>query len=207
MTETPRSGLRHAARLLLTSRARALSSDTARRDIAPALEQLAHDLVALARDMRAGGDAGPWLLEEYRRTIEQLPFGLDGDEHMARAEAIIGGVASLRFAVDRRDLFIIHVPEDRVALAAPLAIELIKRRLTVALVEYEVAVADELPAAVQRGLTEHRAGIILRTRDYQRRRFPAIEPHPRIRLIEAEREPPVAEDVIAWARQAGDDAR
>ena len=42
-----------------------------------------------------------------------------------------------------RDLFLIYVPEDRLPLAAPLAIELTKRRVSVAFAGYEVATAAE----------------------------------------------------------------
>ena len=44
----------------------------------------------------------------------------------------------------RHDFFLIYVPEDRLSIAGPLAVELAKRRLSVAFSEYEVASRDEL---------------------------------------------------------------
>lgn len=181
MTDAPRSGLRHAARLLLTSRAKALASTTPGQDILPALAQLAHDLVALARDMRAGSESASWLLDEYGNTVGRLPNVLDQEEPLAVARAIISQVESFTYHADRRDVFLIHVPEDRIGAAARLAIEMTKRRLTVAMAEYEVISANDLEEAIDRGLRDHTAGLVVDSVDFQRRQLPVPGPHPRLR--------------------------
>jgi hypothetical protein len=198
MTEVPRSGLRHAATLLLTNRARALASDASRHDIVTALEQLAHDLVALARDMRAGPESASWLFDEYRSTVERLPHTFHREEPLGAARAIIGRVASFTYDATRRDFFLIHVPEDRLGAAALLAIELTKRRLTVALAEYEVTTAGELAEALERGLEHHAAGIVLVSLAFERRQLPASSPHPRLRRVTPEDWQVVLDDIATW---------
>ena len=197
----PRPGLRHAAALLLTNRIRTVPPDASPRAVFDALELLAHDLVALARDMRAGGESATWLFDEYQRTVDRLPLGFDRDGLFASAAAIIGQVAQFRDAAARRDLFLIHVPEDRVSVAAPLAIELTKRRLTVALVEYEVTTAEELERAIERGLTDHGAGIVLRTVEYERRQLPDLAPQPRVRILQSAKAPASIDELADWGRR------
>jgi hypothetical protein len=197
----PRPGLRHAAALLLRNRVRSIAPDASPRAIVDGLERLAHDLVGLARDMRADGESALWLTDEYVRAVDRLPVAFERDQVVARATGIIGQIASFRYAADRRDLFLIHVPEDRVAVAAPLAIELAKRRLTVALAEYEVTTAEELEHAVERGLTDHAAGIVLSTGAYKRRQLPDLAPEPRLQILSCSHDSYSIDDLVLWASQ------
>jgi hypothetical protein len=92
--------------------------------VAAALAALARDLAALADDMRAAPESAEWLLAEYARSVEQLPHAFDRAAARANASVILAGVAARRPAVETRDLFLVYVPEDRLSVAAPLAVEL-----------------------------------------------------------------------------------
>ena len=164
----PPQGFRHAATLLLTNGIRAIPEDASPESVAEALNRLADELVALASDMRAAPGAKPWLIDEYGRTIDRLRQPFDAAAARDYAGRAIDGVGAGSRRVERRDLFLIYVPEDRLPIAAPLAIALTKRRLSVAFSEYEVSTPAELLAAIADGLALHAAGVILGTASFDR---------------------------------------
>jgi hypothetical protein len=163
----PPQGFRHATALLVTQGCRAIPAEASADTVASALAALAGDLAALADDMRAAPEWGEWLLAEYVRVVDQLPHTFDRAAARAKASGILARVAARRLEVDTRDLFLVYVPEDRLPIAAPLAVELAKRRISVAL-DYEVATREQLSAALEHGLEHHRAGVILNTRAFER---------------------------------------
>ena len=149
MEMEPPQGFRHAVDLLLKNRVRTLQADP---------EQLARDLVALGDDMRARPEFAAWVIAEYERVLQQP------------APALLAQLGrKLAPEPERRDLFLIYVPEDRLPVAAPLAVELAKRRVSVAFSEFEVESEPQLASAVTRGLQCHRAGALLLTPDFLRR--------------------------------------
>ena len=155
----PPQGFRHAVDLLLKNRLRAPSVDA---------EALARELVALGDDMKAPPEFAAWVIAEFERVVQRPAPAL---------LAQLGVTPSSQPA--RRDLFLIYVPEDRLPIAAPLAVELAKRRVRVAFSEYEVESQSQLSAALTRGLAAHRAGALLLTPDFFRRglRQPPSDPY------------------------------
>jgi hypothetical protein len=200
--QIPKQGLRHAATLLLRQRCQAIAADAGSEDVAGALEQLARDLVALAGDMHAGPESSEWLFAEYASTIDRLAHGFDRDAARTRAREIFEEIAARESNVEPRDLFLVFVPEDRLSIAAPLAIELVKRRLSVAFSEYEVSTAGELEWAIQHGLTHHRAGAVLWTNALQRATWHVHLPETdRLRVIHECHNPETGIDLAAWAHR------
>ena len=165
----PPQGFRHAATLLLTNRARTIPADASAETLQKALEQLASELVALAKDMRVRADAAGWLIAEFDTMVDRLQHPFDRAATKAAAAAIFSHAADPETDERARDLFLIYVPEDRLPIAAPLAIELTKRRMSVAFADYEVATALEFTLAVERGLVLHRRGAVLWTTAFDRR--------------------------------------
>ena len=165
----PPQGFRHAATLLLTNRARTIPNDASADTLRTALEHLASELVALAKDMRVQADVAGWLIAEFDTMVDRLPQSFDRAATKAAAAAILARVADPAADEHARDLFLIYVPEDRLPIAAPLAIELTKRRMSVAFADYEVATASEFTQAVERGLVLHRRGAVLWTTAFDRR--------------------------------------
>ena len=148
----PSHGFRHAAALLLTSSVRAIPLDATPETVSDALSRLAADLVGLADDMRMSPEAKDWLIGEYERTIARLPHSFDAGAARRNAADVLARAGTRESRREPRDLFLIYVPEDRLPVAAPLAIELTKRRVSVALSEFEVTTPEELAAAVEHGL-------------------------------------------------------
>src|SRR4029077_14577801 len=135
-------------------------------------EQLARELVALGNDMKAPPEFAAWVIEEYERVLRRP------------APALLGNLgATTASAPERRDVFLIYVPEDRLPLAAPLAVELAKRRVGVAFSEYEVESEPQLASALARGLSLNRAGLVLVTPDFRRRTLPEPAPDPRLKIL------------------------
>ena len=164
----PPQGFRHAVTLLLTSGVRAIPQDAKSDSITDALARLAEELVALADDTRAPSDARAWLVDEYGRRIERFSNAIDVLEARDNAARILGRVGSRPVEIERRDLFLIYAPEDRLPVAAPLAVELTKRRISVAFSEYEVATQEQLASALEHGTTHHAAGLLLWTKAFER---------------------------------------
>jgi hypothetical protein len=196
----PPQGVRHAATLLLTNRLRGIPHDASPQSIAEALGRLAHELVALAEDTRVSPEARDWLIDQYGRAIDRLPYAFDVEGAKSQAGRVIAAVGVTRSQAERRDLFLIYVPEDRLPLAAPLAIELTKRRVSVAFSEYEVATQEELAAAVAHGLSHHGAGVILQTRAFEQAGFqPQLPGTDRLRVQNRPEELSTVEDLSSWA--------
>jgi hypothetical protein len=166
----PPQGFRHAVALLIDKSARAIAADASAEDTSEALVRLAHDLVALAHDMRAVPEYEDWLRSEYVRTAARLPQRFDRMSVAAKGAAILTG-CTMRTAIESRDLFLVYLPEDRLPIAAPLAVELAKRRVSVAFSDYEIATKEQLIAAVEHGLAHHRAGAILWSTAFERARW------------------------------------
>ena len=197
----PNQGLRHAVTLLLTNGARAIPANASPDDARAALERLAQELAALAHDMRAPAEASNWLIAELMRAIDRMPNHPGGAEWLAATmlARLQSGAQS-----ERRDLFLIYVPEDRLPIAAPLAIELTKRRVTVAFSEYEVSTSQELEVAIARGLAGNTCGAVLRTRAFDRAGlgFAPLEPEQVRTLMEPIAPVTAAGDLIDWIRNS-----
>jgi hypothetical protein len=151
--------------------------------------------------MKAPPAAAEWFKAEYERLLGP---GAAGDllDRIGRDRAL---------NMERRDLFLIYVPEDRLPIAGPLAIELTKRRVRVAFSEYEVASRDQLLAAAERGLAHHRAGALLVTSEFERKPWSTEvlevlslrlgKDAARLFLLhDLERPTAVAERLLAWLR-------
>lgn len=180
----PSQGFRHAATLLLTNSMRAIPAGASSDAIEAALERLADELVALADDMRAPASASEWLTNEFDAAVERLPYVFDRDRITLTAAAILARVSSRTPDIDSRDLFLVYAPEDRLPVAAPLAIELTKRRLSVAFAEYEVATPQQLAGALAHGLDRHRCGAVLWTKAFARTHgHPPATLHERVRIL------------------------
>ena len=198
MTFIPSQGFRHAATLLLTNSVRAIPADASSEETRAALHRLAHGLVALADDMRAPVEASAWLIAEVNTTIDRLPQALDRDATRADAAAVLARAGSRAPQVEPRDLFLIYVPEDRLPVAAPLAVELTKRRVSVAFAEYEVATAEQLAAAVSRGLAHHRGGVVLKTTAFDREQWPPLPVTDRLRVLRDSSAAAALVDLAEW---------
>jgi hypothetical protein len=198
----PPQGFRHAATLLLTSSARSIPVDASGEVIRAALERLAHDLVGLADDTRAPAEASEWLIAELDVTIDRLPQSFDRARAKSGGALILGRVASRTRDIVSRDLFLIYAPEDRLPVAAPLAVELTKRRVSVAFADYEVTTAQQSTEAVVSGLARHRGGVVLCTRNFERAQSqPSTSATDRIRILRHPENPATVSDLVAWARQ------
>ena len=193
----PPHGFRHAATLLISRSARAIPLDVSPAMMRLSLERLAMELVALAGDMRAPAGAAEWLTGEFNSTIDRLPQQFDRAAAKSAGDALFSGLTH-KADIDARDLFLIYVPEDRLPVAAPLAIELTKRRVSVAFADYEVATASELTSAVTRGSALHRRGAVLHTAAFERTGWTLPATTDRLRIIhDADRFS--ADGLAAWA--------
>jgi hypothetical protein len=148
------------------------------------LEQLASELVALARDMRVRDDVADWLIAEFNTLVDRIPLSFDRTATKAAAAVTFARVGDGDTDEGARDLFLIYVPEDRLPIAAPLAIELTKRRLSVAFADYEVATASEFAQALERGLRLHRRGAVLWTTAFNRRGWTLPAATNRFRILQ-----------------------
>ena len=197
----PPRGFRHAAILLLTGAARAIPPGASPEAVAGALARLARDFAELADDMRAAPESAAWMMAEYARAVRQLPHDVDRAKAISIAAPILARVSDRATSIEPRDLFVVYLAEDRLPVAAPLAVELMKRRVSVAFSDYEVATEDQLSAALQHGLRHHRSGVVLYTGAFARAgwqlRLPDIE---RVRVIR-QFGPPAADELAAWARR------
>jgi hypothetical protein len=198
----PSQGFRHAAALLMTKSARAIPAGASPESVRTALERLAHDLVALADDMRAQAGASAWVAAELNTTIDRLSQSFDREDAKAAAAAVLARLSSRTPHLESRDLFLIYVPEDRLPVAAPLAVELSKRRVSVAFAGFEVATAEQFAAAVADGLARHRAGVVLCTHAFERMQSrPVASGNDRIRILRHPDSPSVVSELVTWASQ------
>jgi hypothetical protein len=197
----PPQGFRHAVSLLLTNSARAIPADASPETTRVAIERLAHELVALAGDTRASADACAWLIAELGTTIDRLPQSFDRVAAKTAGTAALAQVASRTPEIDSRDLFLIYVPEDRLPVAAPLAVELTKRRVSVAFAGYEVATAQQLSAALANGLAHHRGGVVLFTQAFERAEWPPLpSAHNRLQIVRRP-DPSLVADLAEWVKR------
>ena len=198
----PPQGFRHAATLLLANSARAIPVDASAEVIRGALERLANDLVALADDTRAPAEVSAWLIAELNRTIDRLPQSFDREPAKSSTAAILARAGSRQPDIAPRDLFLIYAPEDRLPVAAPLAIELTKRRVSVAFADYEVATAQQFTEAVAHGLAHHRAGSCcgLGPSNAPNRSSPTSD-NDRIRILRQTESHAAVSDLVAWTNQ------
>jgi hypothetical protein len=192
-------GFKHAITLLLTNRVRSLPADASPDAITAALTQLADELVALARDMHEPPAGTEWLAEAFDSTLDRIPLRFDLDSVKAYGRTSIGRLREAPPPVERRDVFLIYVPADRLPMAAPLAIELSKRRVTVAFSEYEVASPDQLARALERGLSQHRGGLLLHSTAFDRAGLTLPEESPRLKLVR-DATASTSSALAAWAR-------
>ena len=186
--------------LLLTSRARAIFGEASPDAALLAVDRLARDLVALADDMRAPAESTAWMTEEFNRTVDRLPQTFDRAAAKAAGAAVLASTSSHSPSVESRDLFLIYVPEDRLPIAAPIAIELTKRRVSVAFSDFEVSSAAQFAAAVTTGLAHHRRGAVLATPAFDRAGYPASSAgNERLRVLRSDELARAVEDLAEWA--------
>ena len=196
----PSQGFRHAATLLLTNSARAIPDNASPEDTSIALERLAHGLVSLADDMRVTAEAVEWLAAEFTTTIDRLPQSIDRDAAKSAGAAILARMATQARQIITHDLFLIYAPQDRLPIAAPLAIELTKRRVSVAFAGYEVATADEFGTAMAHGLAHHRGGVVLWTSAFERGHQAAPSESDRVRVLRQIDFLSSVPGLVEWAR-------
>ena len=197
---SPSQGFRHAATLLLSNSARAIPAEASSETTCAALERLAHELVGLAGDARAPAQALDWLIAQLATTIDRLPQSFDREGAKSAAAAVLGRVALRTPDIEPRDLFLIYLPEDRLPVAAPLAVELTKRRVSVAFADYEVATFQQFTAAIAHGLTHHRGGVVLHTRAFERAHWQPPPSSGRIRILRHPGGTETVRDLAAWAK-------
>lgn len=207
----PSQGFRHAATLLMSSTLRRLPHDGSPALVAEVLIQIARDLVALADDTRASAEVRDWTMSEYTRALDRVrqsfshrcdadfPQVLEATRE--RAMEILAGIATQTPAdIDRRDVFIMYVAEDRLPVAAPLAIELTKRRFTVAFSEYEIATIEQMTAGLDAGASRHRAGILVVTPEFLRKGWPMPPESERFRVVTPASAVAAANELAEWLR-------
>ncbi len=187
------TGYRHAVTLLLAHGLRGLPPDGSPALLGEVITRLARDLVALADDMRALPEEAGWTAQEFRSAVDRaahlFSHRADGDlahsidNARTRGVEILSAVGAHRAPDTGRDLFLMYVPEDRIPIAAPLAVELTKRRFTVAFSDYEVDTLDQFHERSGRGLERHTAGLFLETRNIGRRGWKMPPSTDRFRIV------------------------
>jgi len=167
--EVPPSGFRHAFDLLVTNGARKLRFDASQDALSEGVVQLAAGVVQLSKDMRASPGWRDWIIVEFDRLLEsRIP-----DAVLARvrsqAHALLGSIGSEPAPARPCDVFVAYVPEDRLPLAAPLAVELSKRGARVGFADFEFEDVEQLKAAVGRGLSAGAPGVLILSPNFDRR--------------------------------------
>jgi hypothetical protein len=195
----PPQGFRHAATLLIANGVRAIPPDASPAETHGAVERLAHDLVSLVDDMQMSADAVGWLTTELDVAIDRFPQSFDRNAARSSGASILARVRTNPLRFGRSDLFLIYAPHDRLPLAAPLAVELTKRRVSVAFASYEVATADEFTAAMAHGLTHHRGGLVLWTSSLERAQAVAPLEDDRVRVIR-QFDIAAVHELVEWTR-------
>ena len=196
----PAQGFRHAATLFMTNSVRAIPADASPEETRRALEQLAHGLVSLADDMRVTAEASEWVVAEFNTTIDRLPQSLDHDGTKSTGAAILARIGTRTRQTPARDLFLIYAPPDRLPLAAPLAVELEKRRVSVAFAGYEAATAAEFSTAMAHGLALHRGGLVLWTSSFERAHQAVPPENDRLRVLRQIDPASTVTDLVEWVR-------
>jgi hypothetical protein len=207
----PSQGYRHAATLLLSNSLRMLPHDGSPALVAEVLAQIARDLVALADDTRASADVRDWTINEYTGALDRVrqtfSHRVDADfsrlleATQGRAVEILAGIGKHSPAdIEPRDLFVMYVPEDRLPVAAPLAIELTKRGFAVAFSEYEFASAEHMTERLESGVRRHRAGILLVTAEFLRKGWQIPPETDRFRVVKPVGAVASANELAGWLR-------
>jgi hypothetical protein len=205
----PSQGFRHAATLLLSNGIRTLPHDGSPALIAEVLIQLARELVALAVDTRASADAREWTTSEYcnalDRVVQTFSHRSDADFTLLFQSIQVRGIELLDDLgkhqgtdIEPRDLFMMYVPEDRLPIAAPLAIELTKRRFTVAFSDFEIATSEQMNERLEYGACHHRAGILLVTSAFLRRAWRVPQETDRFRLVKPADRLAIPDGLAKW---------
>ena len=76
--------------------------------------------------MHVGPESSEWLRAEFERSLDHLPYRVDREAILQHAARIFEAMPSSRPEITPCDLFLVYVPEDRLPVAAPLAIDLVK---------------------------------------------------------------------------------
>jgi hypothetical protein len=195
----PSQGLRHAATLLLINGVRTIPTGSSPESICSALGRLADEMTALADDMRAPAAAAHWLIAEFHATIDRLPCSFDRQRAKMAAASVIARVGSRTADTEPRDVFLIYAPEDRLPLAAPLAVALMKRRVSVAFAEYEAATPAQFGAALELGMLRHLGGVILWADMFEGAQpEPRALPCGRLRILRRLDGDPNVPELMAW---------
>src|SRR5262249_47776673 len=140
-------------------------------------------------DMKAPSEASEWVISEFDRSTRECVDARD----------ILGRIGREPIASETQDLFMVYLPEDRLPVAGPIAIELVKRGISVAFSEFEVRDPDERSRAMARGLARHRAGVLLRAPLFKQRGWLVGAGEPRLLLFEDTSHPPeAAASVARW---------
>ncbi|MBW8884855.1 MAG: hypothetical protein JF612_08795 [Planctomycetia bacterium] len=166
---TPPQGFRHAVDLLLTNAVRKLPSNLPPERTITELIAIAEHLVALAADMHAEAAYADWVIAEYERVLTPRVDPASLAAAKDRSRTILRTIGTSKPQGDRRDLFILYAPEDRLPIAAPLAVELSKRRVRVAFSEFEAADETDISQLIDSGTRAHDAGVLLVTSNFVRR--------------------------------------
>jgi hypothetical protein len=203
----PPQGFRHAATLLLTNGARRIGPGHSAAEV---LGNLADDLIALARDTHADPRAADWLRAEYGLIVDRFAPALQTAPELVER---LKTDATRRFEclesphASQKDIFLIYVPEDRLPIAAPLAIELEKRRVRVAFSGFEVTSPEQIQTVITSGLTRHRGGVLIWTPTARRilgdvEIEAVLEPpdRHRFRLVDIARQALTADELASWSR-------
>src|SRR4029079_821284 len=148
-------------------------------------DAIARDLIALGIDMRAPADYRAWVESEFERRL-----GVSATQAL-QCFGYVGTDAV------PKDVFLVYAPEDRLPRAAPLAVELTKRGISVAFSDFEAASREELDAAIDRGLRLHREGAVFVTPEFGRRQMQAPAESPRLRLLDGSS--PAVRIAESWA--------
>jgi hypothetical protein len=207
----PSQGFRHAATLLLSNSLRMLPHDGSPALVAEVLTRIARDLVALADDTRASVEVRDWTINEYTGALDRVrqTFSHRVDADFARLlEATRGRAVEILADIGKhspadsepRDLFVMYVPEDRLPVAAPLAIELTKRRFTVAFSEYEIATMEQMAERLDSGVSRHRAGILLVTPEFLRKGWRIPPETDRFQVVKPVSAVTAANELAVWLR-------
>ena len=207
----PSQGFRHAATLLLSNSLRMLPHDASPALVAEVLTRIARDLVALADDTRASVEVRDWTINEYTGALDRVrqTFSHRVDADFARlleatrgrAVEILADIGKRSSAdIEPRDLFVMYVPEDRLPVAAPLAIELTKRRFTVAFSEYEIATMEQMAERLDSGVSRHRAGILLVTPEFLRKGWRIPPETDRFQIVKPVSAVAAANELAVWLR-------
>lgn len=110
------------------------------------------------------------LPKKTQKRLDWLAVGIGGGTLIAAVEAIRAHMGYIQY-----DVFISHAAEDKAALARPLAEELRSRGLKVWFDEYVLKVGDRLRREIDRGLADCDFGVVLLSKNFLRKQWPARE--------------------------------